>query len=318
MRQDQVFALFAYVGTPTTLEALPAIREAKIPLVGVFTGAHALREPFQRYVINVRGSYYQETDMMVRHLVEDLGVRRIAVFYQYDSYGLDGLSGTEIALARFGLKPVATGGYTRGTLAVEGGLEKIARSRAEAVIMVGTYDPCAKFIRLAHERGFRPVFLNVSFVGPEQLAERLGEQGEGVLVTQVVPPPTETMLLAGARDYVELLQRYYPGSKPTFVGLEGYLDARVLVEGLRRAGRNLDRERFIDAIESIRDYSLGIANTLTYGPRDHEGLHQVYLTVIKGGRFALITSGEALRREQEGAACKVVCEPEAAPRPEGR
>lgn len=312
IRQDKVFTLFAYVGTPTTLEALPAIREAKVPLVGVFSGARALRDPFQRYVINVRGSYYQETDMMVRHLVEDLGLRRIAVFYQYDSYGLDGLSGAEIALARYRLKPVATGGFMRGTLEVEQGLETIRRSGAQAVIMVGTYEPCAKFIRLAQERDFRPVFLNVSFVGPEQLAERLGPAGNGVLVTQVVPPPTETLLLPGARDYVSLLARYYPEHAPTFVGFEGYLDAKVLVEGLLRAGPELERERFIEAIESIHNYSLGIANTLTYGPGDHEGLGQVYLTTIRDGHFELVTSG-SLRRAAAQDECRLVCEPQ----PEG-
>jgi branched-chain amino acid transport system substrate-binding protein len=309
IRQDKVFALFDYVGTPTSLEVLPVIHEAKIPLVGIFSGAHALREPFQHYVINVRGSYYQETEMMVRHLVEDLGIKRLAVFYQYDSYGLDGLTGTEIALARYGLKPVATGSYVRGTMDVEAGLEPIIRSQAGAVIMIGTYDPCAKFIKLAHARGFHPVFLNVSFVGPEQLAERLGEVGNGVLVTQVVPPPTETMLLWGARQYVDLLAHYYPGQAPTFVGFEGYLNARVLVEGLRQAGRDLDREGFIGAIERIHSFSLGIANTLDYGQGDHAGLEQVYLTVIRGGRFQLITSGEVLRREQADQDCKVVCQP---------
>jgi ABC-type branched-subunit amino acid transport system substrate-binding protein len=300
IRDDHVFGLFDYVGTPTTVEVLPVINEAKIPLLGVFSGAQRFRDPFQRYVINVRASYYAETDMMVRHLVGDLGLKRIAVFYQYDSYGLDGLSGSETALARFHLKPVATGSYVRGTMAVEQGLERIIRSRPQAVIMIGTYDPCARFIKLAHERGWRPVFLNVSFVGPEELAQRLGEGGDGVLVTQVVPPPSETMLLKGARDYVTLLKRYYPDAQPTFVGLEGYVNARVLVEGLRRAGPDPDREHFIDAVESIHDFSLGIANPVDYGPHDHEGLEQVYMTVIKGGRFRLLTSGEALREEAQG------------------
>ena len=319
VRTDRVFALFSYVGTPTTIEALPLIQEARVPLVGIFSGAQRLRSPFQPYVVNIRGSYYQETDMMVRHLVEDLGMRRIAVFYQYDSYGLDGLAGSELALAHYGLKPVATGSYMRGTMQVEPGLERIHRSRAQAVIMIGTYDPCAQFIKLAHERGFRPVFLNVSFVGPEQLAGRLGREGEGVLVTQVVPPPTETMLLAGAREYVAALARYFPGQRPTFVGFEGYLNARVLVEGLERAGRHLTREGFLRAIESMRDFSLGIANPLTYGPRDHEGLRDVYLTVIKDGRFLPIISGRVLRQELEGSSRRTTPqEPQAAPREAAR
>jgi ABC-type branched-subunit amino acid transport system substrate-binding protein len=152
------------------------------------------------------------------------------------------------------------------------------------------------------------MFLSVSFVGPEQLAERLGADGDGVLVTQVVPPPTATLLLPGAREYIDLLKRYYPGSEPTFVGFEGYLNARVLVEGLRRAGPDLSREGFIRAVESMHNFSLGVANTLDYGPRDHAGLEQVYLTVIRGGTFHLITSGEGLRQEQAEADCRTGCD----------
>ena len=125
---DQVFALFCYVGTPTTVKVLPLIEEASVPLLGMFTGANALREPFNRQLINVRASYYQETDAAVRHLVEDLGLKKIAVFYQYDAYGFDGLTGTELALKQFNLVPVAGGSYNRGTLDVQEGLNKIIAS----------------------------------------------------------------------------------------------------------------------------------------------------------------------------------------------
>jgi len=295
-----VFALFCYVGTPTTVKIIPLVNKAEIPLLGMFTGANALREPMSRYIINVRASYYQETEEAVRRLVKDLGLSRIAVFYQYDAYGFDGLKGAELALKKIGLVPVATGTYIRGTLDVGDGLKKIAASKAEAVVMIGTYEPCAKFINTALEKGFRPVFYNVSFVGAEELARRLGGCGENVFVTQVVPPPQSPesrTLLWGSGEYIDLLEKYFPDEKPNAVGLEGYINARVLVEGLRRAGGSLDRERFIDAVESIRNFSLGIANTLTFGPRDHQGFERVYFTRFKDGRFKLVTDWGRVKQD---------------------
>lgn len=286
--QDNVFALFCYVGTPTTVKILPLVDEARIPVVGMFTGANALREPHNRYVINVRASYYQETGAAVKHLVEELKLQKIAVFYQYDAYGFDGLKGTEIALRPYGLVPVATGTYIRGTLDVDEGLRKIMAAEAEAVVMIGTYEPCAKFIHLAKDKGFSPVFYNVSFVGADELARLLGHVDAKIIVTQVVPPPELTegsQTLWGAREYVELLNRYYPADRPNFVSLEGYINAKVLVEGLRRAGRELNRETFINAVESIRELDLGIANLLSFSPSDHQGLERVYFTYLQDGKF---------------------------------
>lgn len=288
--EDNVFALFCYVGTPTTVKIIPLVNEARIPLVGMFTGANALRDPVNRYLINIRASYYQETGATVRYLVEDLGIRRIGVFYQYDAYGFDGLRGTELALRRYNLVPVATGTYIRGTLAVDEGLQRIMDAQAAAVVMIGTYEPCAKFIRQAKNNGYRPVFSNVSFVGADELARILGDQAEGVIVTQVVPPPSprsDAVKLWGVDEYSRLLNRYYPQDRPNFVSLEGYLNARVLVEGLTRTGRRLNRERFITALESVRDYDLGIDNDLAFSAQDHQGLDRVYFTHFKDGRFVL-------------------------------
>ena len=292
--EDQVFALFCYVGTPTTVKILPLVDEARIPLLGMFTGANALREPFDRYLINIRASYYQETAAAVRHLVKDLGLKRIAVFYQYDAYGFDGLTGTELALKEFNLAPVARGSYVRGTLDVEEGLTKIERSGAEAVVMIGTYDPCARFIQLAVERGFSPIFYTVSFVGAEELARRLGDlPGHVVVMSQVVPPTEGTgaeQLLGSTEEYVRLLAKYFPDDTPNSVGLEGYINARILVEGLKLAGRDLTREGFINAIESIRDYALGPGTVVSFGPDNHQGMEQVYFTRLTHGRFTLVRS----------------------------
>ncbi|MEZ4527796.1 MAG: ABC transporter substrate-binding protein [Desulfobacterales bacterium] len=289
---DQVFALFCYVGTPTTVKIIPLVEEARIPLVGMFTGANELRKPGQRYLINVRASYYQETAASVKYLVEKLGLKKIAVFYQYDAFGFEGLKGTELALKKYSLVPVANGTYTRGTIAIEEGFEKIKGAQAEAVVMIGTYDPCAEFIRMCRSENFNPVFCSVSFVGAEELVQKLGKDGDGVIITQVVPSPQLPEIrekLWGVREYCKLQARYDPDNPPSFVGLEGYLNARVLVEGLKRAGRDLNREKFIDAIESIQNYDLGIENTLYFSPEDHQGLERVYYTRIQDGKIQLMT-----------------------------
>ena len=299
---NDVFALFCYVGTPTTVKALPLVEEARIPLVGMFTGANALRQPFNRYVVNIRASYYQETKDAVRHMVKDLGLRKIAVFYQYDTYGFDGLIGAELALKEFNLEPVARGWYIRGTEDVDEGLDKIHKSGAKAVIMIGTYDACARFINKAGERNYSPAFHTVSFVGAEELARRIKTDAPAkVLMSQVVPPPiinseSDTDV---ASEYVTLLKQYFPNDTPSFIGLEGFLNARIMVEGLQKAGRFLTREKFIDAIESIRNFKLGPGMSITYGPHDRQGLEAIHFTRLQDGQFIPFSDWKGLKQELE-------------------
>jgi ABC-type branched-subunit amino acid transport system substrate-binding protein len=288
IEKDKVFALFCYVGTPTSVKIIDVVEENKIPLLGLFTGADKLRFPFRHYIFNVRSSYYQETSAVVRYFVEEKGLRRIAVFYQYDDYGFDGLKGTQIALQKYGLSAVATGSFVRGTLEIEEALNKIQASEAQAVIMIGTYSPCAKFIKEARDRGFNPLFHNVSFVGADKLVEELGDASEGVIISQVVPPPTQRILLPASEQYSRLLNQYYPQDTPNFVSFEGFVNARILVESLRRAGRDITREGFIRAVESIKDHYVGIGAVINFGPRDHQGMDDVYLTEVKNGELQLL------------------------------
>lgn len=288
IHKDRVFSLFCYVGTPTTVKIIDTVEENKIPLLGLFTGADKLRFPFRHYIFNVRSSYYQETNAVVRYFVEEKGLRRIAVFYQYDDYGFDGLKGTQIALQKYGLSPVATGSFVRGTLDVEDALGKIQASQAQAVIMIGTYSPCAKFIKEARDRRYNPLFHNVSFVGADKLVQELGDAGEGVLITQVVPPPTQRILLPATEQYSRLLSQYYPQDRPNFVSFEGFINAMVLIEALRRAGRDISREGFIRALESIKEHYVGIGAVINFGPRDHQGIDDVYLTEVKDGQLQLL------------------------------
>lgn len=289
--KEKVFSLFCYVGTPTTEKILPMIEEARIPLVGIFTGAHILRDPKYKNIINVRASYYQETAAAVKYFIGTRKKDKFAVFYQYDAYGFDGLRGTETALREYNKVPVATGKYIRGTLNIEKGLRKILKSKAEVVFLIGTYGPCAKFIIESKKRGYKGLFYNLSFVGAKALLEKTGKYGEGVVVSQVVPPPdfsVDTLALWGIKEYKKDLKNSFPNESPNYVSLEGYINARVLVEGLTRAGKDLTRQKFIQAIESIKNFDLGIQSNLTFSENDHQGLDRVYFTEIKNGKLVLI------------------------------
>jgi ABC-type branched-subunit amino acid transport system substrate-binding protein len=301
INEDKVFALTCYVGTPTAVKIIPMVEEGRVPLVGLFTGASALREPFRRYIINIRASYYQEIEKVVDHLVKESKFTKIAVFYQEDAYGEDGLVGTNRALRRHRLKPVATGSYQRGTMDVEPALKLISATQPEAVIMIGTYGPCAKFIKLAKARQCCTLFHNVSFVGAEELVKLLGPDAEGVIITQVVPPPWETALLPAAEEYTRLLARYFPQDTPNFVGFEGFVNAKVLVQALRRIGREVTREKFIEAIEHMEFYSPGIGASINFSETDHQGLDQVYLTRVRNGRLVLFTDWSEVQPHRAAA-----------------
>ena len=287
IREDRVFALIGEVGTPTSKAVQPIASDAGVPFIGPFTGAEFLRDPYKRTVINVRASYYQETETMVERLTKDLGVTRIAILYQDDSYGRAGLAGVELALNKRNMELVAEGTYKRNTTAVKTAVLSIRKGKPEAVIMIGAYKPCAEFIRIARKVGIEAKFLNVSFVGSKALAKALGKAGEGVIVTQVVPFPEDTATPIVA-SYQKALKRSGTDREPGFVSLEGYLVGRLTVSVLEALGETVTREAFLDKVAAAGDFDLdGLA--LTYGPNDNRGLDQVFLTVIQSdGRFRAV------------------------------
>ena len=299
INEDQVFALFCYVGTPTSVKIIPIVEKAQIPLLGLFTGAEVLREPVKRYIFNVRASYYDETGGMIQHFWEDLGVRKIAVFYQNDDYGQAGLAGVELALRKYQSIPVAEGTYERGSEDITNALQTIRKANPEAVVMIGVYGPCARFIQSAKWSGFNPYFHNVSFVGAKQMARLLGagRDSDGVIVTQVVPPPTSAH--AAIEQYRQLLKKHYPQEAPSFVSLEGFMNAKVLVGILKKVGPNLTRERFIQVAERLTDFDLGMNIAISYSPENHRGLNQVYYTIIKNSKYELITDWKAVKAARQ-------------------
>jgi branched-chain amino acid transport system substrate-binding protein len=282
INEDKVFALIGSVGTPTGLAAVPVLTEAKVPLVGMFTGAQALREPFNRQVFHVRASYFDETERMVQHLTS-MGVKKIAVFYQNDAYGQAGLAGVTRALAKRQLKPTVTSTVERNSVDVTKALDDILKVEPEAVVQISAYKSCAAFIKQARAKGYGGQFFNVSFVGSKALADELGSVGQGVVISQVVPFPY-TPSSAIAREYQQHMTE--SGEKDfDFSSMEGYLTARVFVEGLRRAGKTLTREALISALESIKSVNLG-GFTIGYSSQNHQGSSYTDLTIIgRDGKF---------------------------------
>ena len=282
IEKHRVFALLGYVGTPTGVAHLKVTTAAKVPLVGMFTGAEVLREPMNRYVFHVRASYYDETDKIVEQVVST-GGKKIAVFYQDDAYGEAGRKGTEIALTKRGMKIHSTGTVERNTVKVEKAVEAIHASQPDAVVMVSAYTACAEFIRQMKKAGSAATFYNVSFVGSKALADALGKEGIGVAISQVVPFPWGTGTPV-VKEYQALAAK--AGFKDyNFSAMEGFLVAKVMVEGLRRAGKNLTREGFVDAMEKMQDVDLG-GFFVTYSPKSHTGSKFVDLTIIgRDGKF---------------------------------
>ncbi|WP_448030220.1 ABC transporter substrate-binding protein [Bradyrhizobium liaoningense] len=287
IEDDKVFALIGAVGTPTAIATIPITSTRNIPFIGPFSGAEFLRDLELPNVVNIRASYGAEAEAWVKHLTEDRRFTRIGIFYQDDSFGRDGLLGVKRALARRGLELAAEGTFERNTRAVAAALRVIKRAEPEAIVMVGTYGPCAEFIKLAHRSGFYPAFANISFVGANALAEELGPDGEGVIVSQVVPFPWDRSLKLVA-DYQAAQQAFDPTLTPDFVSLEGYISGRLAAAALEKAGPKPTRASLLRAINDIGRFDIS-GTTVTVGPRMIDAPPKVFLTVIqKDGSFRAV------------------------------
>src|SRR5690242_10525430 len=277
--EDKIFALVGAVGTPTSKAGQPIATAAKVPFIGPFTGAEFLRNPFNRYIVNIRSSYFQETEAWIEHLTKDLGITRVAILYQDDAFGLAGLAGVKRAMAKRDMSLVAEGTFKRNTTAIKSALLEIMKGQPEAVVTVGPYKPIAEFVKLARQLKFDPVFVAISFVGSDSLAQELGNHGAGVIVSQVVPFPGDKSLAVVA-SYQSALTAVNSAAKPGFVSLEGYLVGRLVVEALKRIPGEPSREAFLDAIESA-PFDLG-GLKFRFSATQNQGSNQVYFTVLQG------------------------------------
>jgi ABC-type branched-subunit amino acid transport system substrate-binding protein len=287
IEQDKVFALIGAVGTPTAMATIPITSARGIPFIGPFSGAEFLRDLELPNVVNIRASYEAEAEAWIRHLTEDRHFRRIGIFYQDDSFGRDGLAGVKRALGKRGLELAAEGTFERNTRAVASAWRMLKRAEPEAIVMVGTYGPCAEFIKLAHRSGFYPTFVNISFVGANALAKELGADGEGVIVSQVVPFPWDNSLKLVA-DYQAAQKAVDPTLTPDFVSLEGYLSGRLAAAALEKAGPNPTRADLLHVINAVGRFDIS-GSIITVGVKMMDTPPKVYLTVIqKDGTFRAV------------------------------
>jgi ABC-type branched-subunit amino acid transport system substrate-binding protein len=314
VEKDKVFLLFGYVGTPTTTRILPLLRKYENKdayLFFPFTGANPLREPpYDRYVFNLRASYRQETAGLVDHFVKS-GCKNIGVFYQIDAYGRTGWDGVRQALDdRDHMRIAAEATYRRGSKFEDSMAEqvKILRDgKVDAVICIGAYAACAGFVRDCRDAGWDVPIANVSFVGSEALLDKLSKTGKDYtrnLYNSQVVPSYHTADLPAVKEYRELMKKNdpkvpedlrdekYQPLEYSFVSLEGFLDAKLLVAILKKMGDQVDRKRIPEVVESIKDLDLGIGVPITFGPKRHQGSDKVYFTRVENGRFVSVPAGE--------------------------
>jgi ABC-type branched-subunit amino acid transport system substrate-binding protein len=284
INEDKVFGLVGPVGTPTSKATQPIATEAKVPFVGPFTGAGFLREAALGNVVNVRATYAAETETWIQYLVDQKKLQKIAILYQDDSFGRVGLDGVTKALDKRGMKLVAEGTFPRNTITVKAALLTIRKANPDAVVMVGTYKPIAEFIKLSRTLKFDPVFVNISFVGSDALAAELGDKGEGVIVSQVVPFPwdSESPLI---KRYQAALTAQDAAAKPGFVTLEGYLVGRLVIAALEKAGKDVTRATFLQAVWNTGSFDFD-GQKMTFAADDNQGMDDVFMTEIqKDGTF---------------------------------
>jgi branched-chain amino acid transport system substrate-binding protein len=321
VEKERVFFLSNYVGTPTLTRALPVIKryaDQQLVLVGNFTGAQPQREaPYAEHVFNIRASYRQEMAVLVERFWQH-GARKFGVFYQIDAYGRSGTDGVARALAQHGARIVAEATYQRGARFEQDmrvAVQALRDAGADVVLCTGAYQGCGAFVRSARDQGFTAPISNVSFVGSEAMLRLLLAHGKatgrdytrGLINSQVVPSYDDSRLPAVA-EYRSLMDRHNPSvpdalrdasyvAQPhSFISLEGFVNAKVVVEALRRAGPNPTRASLRAGLESLRGFDLGIGAPLEFGPQRHQGLDSVYFTRVEGERWVPITDWSAALR----------------------
>jgi ABC-type branched-subunit amino acid transport system substrate-binding protein len=311
--EKPVFLLSNYVGTPTLTRALPVMKryaDSQVVLVGNFTGAQPQREaPYVDQVFNIRASYRQEMMALVDRFWS-LGARSFGVFYQIDAYGRSGTDGVARGLAQRGARIAAEATYPRGAKFTDDmtpAVDALRRAGVDAVLCTGAYQGCGAFVRSAREAGWTAPISNVSFVGSDAMLALLVKHGRTTgrdytraLVNSQVVPAYDDATLAGVAEYRALMDKHHPAvpdalrdphyavQRHSFISLEGFVNARVVVEALRRAGPQPTRASFRAALESLHKFDLGIGAALTFGPERHQGLDSVYFTRVEGERWVPI------------------------------
>ena len=284
IQEKQVFALIGYYGSSPTTEAMNKVfGPAKVPLVGTISGAGTLREapsanPNNKYMFNVRASYADEAEAIVMQMLA-LGLKNIAVFYQNDGFGKSGLDGVTNALKRNNMSPVAVGTVERNSLDVSKAVETIGKANPQAVVMVTLYKPTTAFVKAMKQAGQFPMFMTLSPVGAEVLAQELGNDSRGIGISQVMPYPWNDTI-GVVKDYQKLLGKQK--DKYSYYGLEGYMNARLMTEAIKKLGKDVTRDKLVSTLEGMQNFDLG-GFKISYSPDNRLGSRYVELTVVGAG-----------------------------------
>lgn len=277
---QRVYALFGLVGIPGIQSSLPTMRRHGVPLVAPVSGAQLIRNPSDPLVFNIRASYYQETERLVSYLLR-YGRRDVGVMYQNDGYGRDVFNGVKLALARRGLKIVASAPVQRNSRKTAVAARRIHDAKPDAVIMALTYGTTAAFVRDLRSLGSEAQLMSISFVGSVPLAKALGPLGRNIGISQVVPFPWDATLPV-VHEYQSTLKRSDPRLRFSFYSLEGFLAAKTVVEALRRSGVEPTRESLRRGLESMNNVDFG-GYKISFTPANRNGSDFVQLTFMMGG-----------------------------------
>lgn len=293
--QANAFAAVGQVGSATLAKYIPMCMQNKMPLVGSYSGPNFATDPPKRYFFATRPPFRDE----VRHSIQNLmqtGIKKVAVIYQNDAFGVDCLEGAREALKEHGLEVVATGSYTRNQNKIEDAVEIVRKANPEAVVLGAVYKPSADVLKVAQETNWHPLFVMNSGACIDKLMEEAGTKCDGYPIAETAPGYTQANIPTIAA-YTKALEKYFPKEKPNMVSLKGYIDAMVLVVGLKRSGKNLTRENFVAALEKMHNVDLGLGSNmkLSYSPTDHMGFHQVFYFLTNNGQIEPLKNWKKFR-----------------------
>lgn len=283
VNQESVFAIFGQFGTGITLGSLPLTANIGIPLFAPYTGADVLRDSENRYLFHIRASYGAEAEKLVEHLITT-GVTKIAVIHQNDPFGKAGMEVANAAFNKHGLKPVAIGVIeVTPSVQVEKAVSLVSKAHPMAIIMIAAGKGAVAFVKEYQRTGEITQYLGLSVVSSRQLIQEVGSAAHGVVISQVMPSPWRSTYPV-VREYQRLFPRE-KGNNYSYASLEGFIAAKVFVEALKRTGKDLSRERFVGALESMRNYDVG-GLVVDYGPKKRSGSTHVDLTIVsRDGSF---------------------------------
>jgi ABC-type branched-subunit amino acid transport system substrate-binding protein len=294
----QVFALAGLVGSAPLTKYIPLCTNHNIPLLGTYSGPQMVCDPVKHMVFTVRRGYQDEEQEFVDHLWDDVGIRQFGIIYQNDAYGQDHLKGMTDALKKHGAKVAAAASYQRNTNDLSVAFKTLRASNVEAVSLAANHNQCAAIIKMARETSWHPLFFINSGANLDGFIPEVGADGNGVLVSETVPPPYRIDLTL-VIHYRDALKKYFPAEKPCFTSLRGYLVGTVMIEALKRAGKNLTRESFVAALEQLHDLDVGLGQQflVSYSPKDHWGLHHYSFGLLKDGFIIPVTSWAKLKQK---------------------